>query len=130
LIEMDWGRYEGRTLVELRAEPGFADTEGQGLDFRPLGGESPRDVQDRLRPWLARLAADPAPAIAVAHRGVIRALYALATGWDMKRRAPLARPHAFAHLYDLAPSGVLTVGELNIPLLAPDEPDPYDPPDG
>ena len=73
-------------------------------------------------------------AIAITDRnslaGIVRAAYSLATGWEMKKKAPLARPHAFAHLYELSPSGTLAVVELNIPLLAPDEPDPYDPHDG
>ena len=45
-------------------------------------------------------------------------------------QTPLARPHAFAHLYDLSPAGALTVSELNIPLLAPDAPEPHDRRDG
>jgi hypothetical protein len=47
----------------------------------------------------------------------------------MKRKAPLARPHAFAHLYDLSPDGGIAVAELNIPLLDPgpllDEGEPH-----
>jgi len=68
LIEMDWGAWEGRALAELRAELGseMAENERRGLDFRPPGGESPRDVQQRLRPFLATLAA---PAIAITHSG-------------------------------------------------------------
>ena len=42
-------------------------------------------VQQRLSPWLRDRRADPAPepAVVVCHKGVIQALYALATGWDM-----------------------------------------------
>src|SRR5690606_38605102 len=48
LIETDWGEWEGRTLPALRAALGeaMAANEARGLDFRPPGGESPRDVQD------------------------------------------------------------------------------------
>src|SRR6185436_1480527 len=76
LIEMDWGEWEGKTLVELRAENGeaMASNEAKGLDFHPPGGESPRDVQHRLRPLLADL---HDPTIFVTHKGVLRALYAL-----------------------------------------------------
>src|SRR3546814_10532072 len=58
LVETDWGAWEGRTLAELRADlgAGMAANEARGLDFRPPGGESPRDVQDRMRPLLAELA--------------------------------------------------------------------------
>ncbi|MSP82239.1 MAG: histidine phosphatase family protein [Alphaproteobacteria bacterium] len=84
LIEMDWGRWEGHSLEELRAaDPeGVAANEARGLDFRPPGGESPRTVQARLMPWLAEAAAAAGPVGAVTHKGVIRALIGLATGWD------------------------------------------------
>ena len=58
LVETDWGVWEGRTLTDLRAELGdlMAAWEARGLDFRAPEGESPREVQDRLRPWLAETA--------------------------------------------------------------------------
>jgi probable phosphoglycerate mutase len=64
----------------------MTQNEAAGLDFRPPGGESPRDVQERLKPYLASLAG---PTIAVTHKGVLRALYALATaGRCAKNRKP------------------------------------------
>src|SRR3546814_14767208 len=86
LVETDWGAWEGRTLAELRADlgAGMAANEARGLDFRPPGGESPRDVQDRLRPLLAELADAGEDVVAVTHTGVLRALYALASGWAMR----------------------------------------------
>lgn len=116
LIEMDWGRYEGRTLEEMRNSPGFAENEGRGLGFKPDGGESPREVQARLLPFLARVAADPAPAIAVAHRGLIRALYALASGWTMLAKAPDKLDWSRGHVFKLASDGRPSVARLNIPL--------------
>src|SRR3546814_16034964 len=82
LVETDWGAWEGRTLAELRADlgAGMAANEARGLDFRPPGGESPRDVQDRLRPLLAELADAGEDVVAVSPKGVLRALYALASG--------------------------------------------------
>jgi len=132
LMEANWGEWEGWSLERLRQDIGeiFAAMEAQGLDLLPPGGESPRMVRARLGAWLAEVAPAQRPIVAVCHAGVVRAAYSLATGWDMKKKAPLARPHAFAHLYELAPSGKIAVAELNIPLLAPDEPDPYDPRDG
>jgi probable phosphoglycerate mutase len=117
LIEMDWGEWEGRTLKALRAEEGaaMADNEARGLDFRPRGGESPRDVQERLRPLLKSLAA---PTIAVTHKGVLRALYALATGWTMRAKAPDKLLDGCAHAFDVAADGMPSVTELNIPLSA------------
>jgi probable phosphoglycerate mutase len=91
LIEMAWGDFEGRKLAHLRAELGaeMAANEAAGLDFRPPGGESPRDVIERLQPWLARLGGEPGAAVVVTHKGVRRALLASATGWDMCGPAPV-----------------------------------------
>lgn len=124
LKEANWGEWEGWSLDRLRQDIGeiFAAMEAQGLDLLPPGGESPRMVRARLGAWLAEVAPAQRPIVAVCHAGVVRAAYSHATGWDMKKKAPLARPHAFAHLYDLAPDGAMTVQELNIPLLAPEPP--------
>ena len=91
LIEMNWGRFEGRRLFEVRAEAPatMATNEARGLDFRPPGGESPREVCARVQTLLAELAADPRPAVAVCHKGVIRAALVLATGWDVQSKPPL-----------------------------------------
>src|SRR5690606_13486332 len=69
LIEMSFGRYEGRTRDELRADPdeAMAENEAKGLDFRPPGGESPREVQARLQPWFAELAEAGGAHVAVTH---------------------------------------------------------------
>src|SRR3954468_19801064 len=85
LTEMDWGAWEGRTHAELRAQFGgeFSRNERLGLDFRAPGGESPRDVVARVTPWLAMIAASGEPLVVVTHNGVLRALLALATDWDM-----------------------------------------------
>ena len=121
LIEMDWGAWEGRRLAELRAELGaaMAENEARGLDFRPDGGESPRDVQARLATWLAELARAGRPVAAVSHKGVIRALYALAAGWDMTGKPPARLAWDCAHLFSLAADGTPAVARLNLPLAAP-----------
>lgn len=118
LAEMDWGQWEGRRLSELRAELGraMAANEARGLDFRPPGGESPRDVQGRLMPLLADLAGADGTVGAVTHKGVIRALYALAVGWDMRAREPDRVDWDAAHLFALGPDGAPSVERLNIPL--------------
>lgn len=98
LMEMDWGAWSGRTLADLRAELGdaMAENEAAGLDFRPEGGESPREVCERLAAWLAEVAVDGRPVVAVTHRGVQRAALVLACGWDMRGKPPLrlSREHA------------------------------------
>lgn len=118
LIEMHWGQWEGRSLAELRdADPdGVAANEARGLDFRAPGGESPRQVQARVRPWLAEVAADPRPVCAIAHKGVIRAVVGLATGWDFLGEQPTRIDFGRAHLFTLDATGLPTVERLNWPL--------------
>jgi len=103
LTEMDWGDWEGRTLAELRAGLGrvMAENEAAGLDFRPSGGESPRDVQARLKPLLVELAVAGRATAAITHKGVIRAVYGLAAGWDMHGKPPHRLSSAAAHLFRL-----------------------------
>jgi broad specificity phosphatase PhoE len=119
LIEMDWGVYEGRGLDELRAQYGEAlsTNEARGLDFRPPQGESPRDVQTRVAPLLAEIANAGAPTLAVTHRGVIRAIYALACGWDMTGEPQDELDLYALHLFTLDAQGLPRVDCLNIALL-------------
>jgi probable phosphoglycerate mutase len=119
LIEMDWGAWEGRRLPELRAQHGdaFARNERRGLDFRPPDGESPRDVVDHLRGWLATLASREQPLLAVSHNGVLRALLAIATGWDMTTKPPVKLRPAMLHRFALARNGALAVVACNEPLV-------------
>lgn len=108
LIEMDWGAWEGRTHAELAAEDaaGLAASEARGLDFQPPGGESPRQVMARLAPWLA---AGGPPRVLVTHKGVLRALLALATGWDFQGKPPAKIASGQALLLALAPDGGLAL---------------------
>ncbi len=90
LGEMAWGDWEGRTLADLRAELGeeMAAREAKGLDFKAPGGESPREVQIRVQPLLAEIFAAGEATVAVCHKGVIRAIYALAADWNMLGKPP------------------------------------------
>lgn len=118
LAEMAWGEWEGRTLAELRACLGEAMTvvEGKGLDLRPPGGESPRDVQVRVAPLLAEIARAGRPTAAVTHKGVIRAVLAQATGWDLLGKPPHRLSWSAAHLFRLDGDGHPSVERLNIAL--------------
>ena len=111
LIEMDWGRFEGRRLADLRAELGDAlsQNEARGLDFRPPGGESPREVTIRLQRWLDGLGNAAGDALLVTHKGVRRALLVLATGWDMRGSPPVKLRNHDALILQRAPSGQLTM---------------------
>lgn len=118
LIEADWGQWEGRTLDQLRAEQAQAmrENEERGFDFRPSGGESPREVLARLQPWLQELAQAGAPALAVTHRGVIRVLMAQALGWNLLGKAPVKLERHALHLLVLLPDGSVQPERFNIPL--------------
>lgn len=87
LTEMHWGDWEGARGADLLDAPdsGFRHIEAWGWDYRPPGGESPREVAARLRPWLDGLEGD---AVAVCHIGIMRALLALAHGWEFDGPAP------------------------------------------
>jgi broad specificity phosphatase PhoE len=118
LMEMSYGEWEGETLADLRQRHGeqMARWEAQGLDLRPPGGESPRDVQQRLLPWLAALAQEGGNHFAIVHKGVIRALYAMASGWTMERKAPDRLAYDCLQLLTLDAEGKPSVQALNVPL--------------
>jgi probable phosphoglycerate mutase len=117
LVEMSFGEWEGQTLAELRSlhGPAMAALEGRGLDFRAPGGESPRDVQDRLRPWLDELATSDKDGLAITHKAVLRALYAFASGWDMRGKPPQRLLDNAVHQFELQ-RGELRIRRLNIAL--------------
>jgi broad specificity phosphatase PhoE len=117
LTEMSFGEWEGQTLTELRSIHGavMVEWEGRGLDFQAPAGESPRDVQDRLRPWLEELSAGNRDVLAITHKGVMRALYALASGWDMRGKPPHRLADNAVHEFGLDRTGLRIVA-LSIPL--------------
>jgi broad specificity phosphatase PhoE len=118
LAEMRWGDWEGRRLADLRAELGtaMADNEARGFDFQPPAGESPRMVLARVRPWLAQCAQEGLATLAITHRGVIRVIFALATGWDMRGKPPAKLDWTALHGFALEPDGMPRVLQLNIAL--------------
>lgn len=117
LIEMDFGAWEGKRLEELRAaDDDTAARENMGLDFRAPNGESPREVQARLLPLLARLAELRRPTVLVTHNAVGRAIYALASGWTMIGKPPVKLRPNNAHVYALGADGTPTVERLNVGL--------------
>jgi probable phosphoglycerate mutase len=120
LIEMDFGAWEGKRLAELRADPteDAAAREGLGLDFKAPEGESPREVQDRIRPLLARLAELERPTVLVTHKAEIRALYALASGWTMISKPPTKLRPNCPQLFRLGKDGAPAVERLNVSLEA------------
>jgi broad specificity phosphatase PhoE len=116
LAEMSWGQWEGGRLADLRSQLGEAmlANEARGLDFMPPGGESPRMVFERARSLLAEIAAAGNPTLAIAHRGVIRAIFAQASGWDMRGRAPTKLDWKCLHVFRLSQDGMPAVHRLNV----------------
>lgn len=118
LIEMSWGEWEGQVLKPLRKKLGdsMRANEARGLDFCPPGGESPRQVQERLVPWLQQVAVSGCDSAAVVHKGIIRCVYALACGWDMRGEAPVDFAWDALHQFELSANGILLEGYQCIPL--------------
>ena len=117
LMEMHWGDWEGHSRVELRRRLGtqMQRMEERGVDFRPAGGESPRELMRRLGEWLRDVYAGGRGVISVTHKGVIRAALALATGWDLRGSAPVRLDWERAHLFAFR-DGRLQIEEMNIAL--------------
>lgn len=116
LAEMRWGKWEGKRLAELRSELGaaMAENEARGWDFRPEGGESPRELLARVQPWLAEVAASGEPTLAVTHRGIIRVVFAKALGWDLRGKPPVKLDWRAFHVFRLGAGGEPSVESLNL----------------
>ena len=117
LQEMNWGHWEGHTLESLRRiDPqAFRRNEDRGLDFRPPGGESPQDVCRRLKTWFDTLSDQHLPAVAVCHKGVLRAALSIAIDWDMMDDPPEKLLDGCGHLYRLENQN-LVLEKINIKL--------------
>ena len=110
LVEMSWGRFEGRRLADLRAElgPELDAAERRGLDFRPPEGESPREVAGRLAAFLADVvgkadrAVQQRDHVLIAHKGILRAALVLSRGWQMTDTPPVPYQPERALILDLA----------------------------
>ena len=109
LIEMHWGDWEGEILKPLRKRLGdeMRHNEARGRDFRPPGGESPGQVQQRIQTWLKQLALKGENCAAISHKGVIRCVYSLASGWDMRGESPVKFDWDGGHVFHISDSGKL-----------------------
>lgn len=118
LREMNHGAWEGLTLADLRPQLAAirAARARDGLDFRAPGGESHRDMQARLTDWLNDVARLGEPTVAVAHKGVLRAMVSLATGWDMRGPMEKDLDWTAAHLFHAQDEGGIEIVALDIAL--------------
>jgi probable phosphoglycerate mutase len=69
-------------------------------------------------PLLAEIAAQKGPVGAVTHKGIIRAVLALATGWDMTGKAPARLSWDALHLFRLNPGGQPRIERLNLSVVS------------
>jgi probable phosphoglycerate mutase len=76
LLEIAYGDWEGLTLPEIEAHSAGVLTrrEDDKWDFAPPGGESYRELADRIGNWYNSLTADT---VVAAHGGGVRALMAI-----------------------------------------------------
>ena len=110
LVELGFGNWEGRRTAELACDPeaGFRPSSDWGAHDRAPGGESLAEAWARVGPALAEIAADPAPAVIVAHKSVMRLIL---------RRAGLDRPEIKrGRLYPLGLDGSGSPGDPQPPV--------------
>jgi len=118
LKEMHWGQWQGQTIEDIRKlrPHQLNQNEARGIDFEPPGGESPRLVQRRLSRWFSDVRNRNRSVVAVTHKGVIRATYALATGWNMISDPAVELNWCCAHVFQLDDNALPSLLHLNIPL--------------
>ena len=119
LMEMDWGEWEGETRASVAAaDPsGVARSEARGREFRPPGGESPREVQARVVDWARSAARLRSGVVAITHKGVIKATLGLACGWDLTGKDPVRLDWSCVHWFRFAPrTGEFVLEEPNVRL--------------
>ena len=119
LMEMNWGEWEGqvRTLVEAADVSTVASRESLGPDFRPPGGESPRELQTRVVDWARAVARVRSDVIAITHKGVIKATLGLACGWNLTGKSPVRLDWSCAHRFRFVrETGEFVLQEPNVRL--------------
>ena len=113
--EMHWGDWEGKILKPLRKQLGnvMRENEARGIDFCPPNGESPRQVQHRLQPWLNSIGQQAEDCGAIVHKGIIRCIYAMAFEWNMRGESPVDFDWLSLHEFEIDRSGRLQAHYLS-----------------
>lgn len=122
LMEQNWGAWEGLTRAEILSRHG-ADAfvkagSDQGEAFRPGGGESTGELHARVAAFLRDVARTDSDAVGIAHLGVLRAAYTLATGWDMTAPMPAELDVSKILLLSLDAKGIPEIERLNMEFIA------------
>ena len=122
LMEQNWGAWEGLTRAEILTRDGedaFVKAgSNKGESFRPGGGESTGELHARVADFLKDVARQDSDAVVVAHLGVLRAAYTLATGWDMATPMPADLDVSKILLLSLDAGGMPKIGVLNLDFTA------------
>ncbi len=122
LMEQNWGAWEGLTRTEILSRDGedafVRSGSGRGEAFRPGGGESTGELHARVAAFLKDAAREESDAMVVAHLGVLRAAYTLATGWDMATPMPADLDVSKILLLALNADGAPKVEALNVEFIA------------
>ncbi|MBA2587049.1 MAG: histidine phosphatase family protein [Alphaproteobacteria bacterium] len=118
LMEQNWGAWEGLTREEIFSRHGADAFEKagsrEGETFRPGGGESTGELHARVAAFLKDVAQGEGDAVAVAHLGVLRAAYTMATGWDMATPMPADLDVSKILLLRLDRQGAAKIEALNM----------------
>lgn len=118
LMEQNWGQWEGLTRAQILDRHGADAFEKAGAarreEFRPLGGESTGELHARVANFLQDVSRGETDAVAVAHLGVLRAAYTLASGWAMDAPMPAQLDVSRILLLSLAPDGAPAIAALNL----------------
>ncbi|HVZ27343.1 MAG TPA: histidine phosphatase family protein [Rhizomicrobium sp.] len=120
LMEQHWGRWEGLSLQAITDQEGkdaFLRA-GRKTEFRPPGGESTQELMDRVAAFLRDAAKEESDAVAVAHLGVLRAAYTLATGWNMATPMPAELDVSKILVLELDATGKSGIHTLNLDFVA------------
>ena len=118
LMEQNWGQWEGLTRAQILERFGDDAFERAGAsrraEFRPLGGESTGELHARVAAFLRDAATGQGDAVAVAHLGMLRAAYTLATGWAMDAPMPPHLDVSRILVLRLTPEGAPAIAALNM----------------
>lgn len=122
LREQHWGDWEGLSRDDILARHGddafLKVGAARGAEFRPLGGESTGELHARVASFLKDAATGEDDAIVVAHLGVVRAAYTLASGWPMDTPMPPELDVSKILLLSLDAIGTPRIEQLNLEFIA------------
>lgn len=118
LIERDYDRYEGLPLEVVTREPLPPTWGWESIDERTHGGESLRQVGERLRSFLLDAGKQGGLYFVVTHKGVLTALIALATGWEGACKPPVRPKTNRVHKIEVGADGEILRQDWNLDLMS------------